>query len=142
MMVRYLEEFGETRLTDVQTYDYHLLVKQCETYGKVGCGERLALTGSSRREHDGVLSLLEHKLDVGTYGTEHLLHEVVLVGVHHDVSLCLCLVAGNSHVADDGQFGKRGNVVMSLNLVTEELDEEEDACGDGKTEDESDEHNH
>ena len=31
---------------------------------------------------------------------------------------------------------------MSLNLVTEELDEKEDACGDGKTEDESDEHNY
>ena len=73
---------------------------------------------------------------------EHLLHEVVLVGVHHDVRLCLCLVAGDCHVADDGQLGKCSNVVMSLNLVTEELDEEEDACGDGKTEDKSDEHNH
>ena len=86
--------------------------------------------------------LSQHKLDVGTHGAEDFFHLVVLVFVNHDIGLCLGSLTGNGHVGKNGQFGKASHVVVTFNLIAEEREQEEHQCGNGKSKEQGDEHNH
>ena len=96
----------------------------------------------SGSKHDDLLSLTQHELYVGTHGAEDFLHLVVLVLVHHDVGLGLGGLACHSHIGDDGQLGETGHVFVSLDLVSEELQEEQHESGkqEADNEDDGDDH--
>ena len=125
VLVLQFEEVGKTRLADVKTHYQHLLAQQREAHSQVSRREGLTLTRCGRGEHDDLLVLLQHELDVRTYRTEYLLHDVVLVLVYHDVCLRLRCLACDSHVADDRQSGEASHILVSFNLVAEEVDEEQ-----------------
>ena len=52
-----LEQFGQTRLTNVKTNEDDLLAQQGEAHGQVGSVEGLTLTRCARREEDDLLIL-------------------------------------------------------------------------------------
>ena len=64
-----------------------------------------------------------------------------MILVYHDVCLCLCGLAGDSNVGEDGQVRELGNVVVALNLVAEEIDEVDNACRNYAAQHKCDEHN-
>ncbi len=125
LLVVDLEQLGQARLADVEAHEQHLLAQQGERHGQVGGVERLAFARCRRGEHDDLLMVAHHKLQVGTHGAEDLLHLVVLVLVDHDVGLGLGGVGRHGHVGQDGQRGEACHIVVTLNLVAEELYEEE-----------------
>ena len=53
--------------------------------------------------------------------------------MYHDVGLGLGAIAGHSHVGDDRQLGEILHVVVSLNLVAQQLDKEEQTGGNTNT---------
>ena len=124
-----LKQLGQSGLADVETHEQYLLAQQCETDGEVGAVECLAFARSGGGEEDDLLVFLHHKLQVGTHRTEDFFHHIVLVLVYHDVGLGLGAIAGHSHVGDDGQLGELLHVVVSLNLVAQQLDKEEQTGG-------------
>ena len=128
-----VEQLSQTRLAYIQTDKYNLLAQQCKAHGKVGCDKCLTLARCCRSGHNNLLTVLQHKLDVCAYRAEYLLHNVVGVLVYHDTSLRLNLFACNSHIANDRQIGKFLYIVVSLNLITEEVDEEQHAYRQGKS---------
>ena len=140
LLVVNFEKLCETRLTDVKTNEHYLLAKKGEAHCKVGSRERLTLTRCCRGEHDGFLVLLEHELYVGTHGTEYLLHLCVLVLVYYDVGLCLGSLAGYCHIGNDWQSGEACHIVVSLNLVAEQLYDVEDYGRDSQSGDKSYKH--
>ena len=133
VMVADLEEFGQAWLTDVKTYDDDLLVEECVAHRQVGRIKGLSFSRRRRREEDHLLSFSQHEVEVGTHRTENLFHLVVLVLVHHDIGLCLGCVAGDRHVGDDGELGDFLHILVSLNLITENLADEEEEGWDEQT---------
>ena len=120
-----LEEIGQTGLADVKTHKQHTLTKQGKRHGQVGSHESLALARGGRGEHDDLLVFLQHELYIGTHGAEDLLHLVVLVLVHHDLTLGLGRLRRHGDIGNDGQRGKLGHIFVSFDLVAEELKQEE-----------------
>ena len=122
-LVGHIEEFAEGRLTDVKTEQRHLLTQQGKADRKVGGIEGLTLTRSRRSEENHLLSLLQHKLDVGTERAEDFVHLAVLVLLHHDAGRTLGCFACHCHIGHDGDGGEACHILMTLNLIAHHLDE-------------------
>ena len=137
-----LEQLSQTRLTDIQTYHHYLLAQQGEGDTDIGSHECLSFTRSRRGEHHHFLAFLQHKLDVGTQTTEDFLHQVVHVLVNYDICLSFLLgsVASHRNIGDYRNLSQLDNILMTLNLILEELNQEEDTCRDSQTEYQCDEH--
>lgn len=60
--------------------------------------------------------------------------------MHHDVGLALCAVACHCHISENRQCGEFLHIVVTLNLVAEELYQEEDGGRNGDAQYEGDEH--
>ena len=127
-----VELLGQSRLTDIQTYQDDLLVQEGEAHREVRGVEGLTLTRGGRGEHDDLVVLLHHELQVGTHGTEHLFHLVVLVLMYHDISLGLGRFVSHSHIGQNGQVGELHHILMTFDAIAEEVDEEEDQTRDGQ----------
>ena len=64
--------------SDIKTNEKNLLTQQCHTYGQVGRYEGLTLSRGRRGELDDLLlRAVEDELQVGTYASEGLGHQVV-----------------------------------------------------------------
>ena len=140
MVVVDFEQFGKARLADIQTYKDNFFAQQRETHGQVGSHEGLTLTRSRGGEHQHIFTRLQHKLHIGTHGAEYFLHLVVRVLMHHNVGTSFGLIAGHRDVGNDGQTGQCSHIIVTLNAVTEEIDEVEDAGRNTDAQDKGDEH--
>ena len=134
--------FAQSRFSDVETDEDNLFVQEGERDGEVGDVESLAFSRGGGGEHHDVLAVFKHELQVGTHGTEHLFHLVVLVFMHNYAGLALCTLVGDGNVCQDGQTGQSFHIVAPLDFVAKHLDEEQDDDGDGKPGDEAVEQYH
>ena len=134
MVVVNLEELCQTRLTDVETDHYNLLTQQGERDTDIWCHECFTFTWGRRSKQHYLLAFLQHKLNVGTQATEDFLHQVVYILVNHNISLSFLLgsIARHRNVGNDRNLSQLHDVFMSLNLILEEFNQEEDGCWDCK----------
>ena len=123
------EETAKGGFTDIETAEDDLLAEEGERHRQVGRIERLSLARGAGGEEDHLLVALEHELDIGTHGAEDLVDLVVLVGLHHDARLLLHIVGSHGHVGNDGQVGEACHILVTLDLITEEGDEEDERQG-------------
>ena len=131
-LVGHAEEAAQGRLTDVQATENDLLAQQGEARAEVGCAEGLTLTRRTGGEEDHLLAALQHELDVRTQRTEDLVHLGVLVLMDHDTGRGLHGVTGHGHIGNDGQVGVTCHILATLNLITEEVEDEDDGKRDGE----------
>ena len=71
-------------------------------------------------------------MDIGTQRAENLVHLRVFVLVNHDAGRGLDIVAGNSHIGNNGQVGQTRHILMTFNLIAEQVDEPNEEQGDGE----------
>ena len=128
LMVIDFEQISQSWFSDIQAHQEYFLAQKREGDCKVGGDKRLTLTGSRGCEHDDLLIVFEHKLQVGTHRTEDLLHLIVAILVDDDLTFGLGRLCGDSHISDDRERCQLSDILVTLNLVAEELEQEDDEC--------------